>query len=261
MNELKLALFQTDILWEDISGNLDRLYPLIASLKGKCDLIVLPELFTSGFTMQTNKYGESIDGKTIRTLQKWSIENDLAICSSFICCEENKYFNRGFFITPVQRFFYDKHHLFRMGSEPNHFESGNKPLIVSYKGWNISLQICYDLRFPVWCRNTELNSFDLQLFVANWPAIRQDAWDILLRARAIENQSYIAGVNRIGIDGHGLEYSGGSAIIDMKGTILKNCQNNQEEIIIQTLKMDDLMRYRNKFPVWKDADEFQIIHS
>ncbi|MEG1586472.1 MAG: amidohydrolase [Bacteroidales bacterium] len=257
MDTLTLALIQTDILWEDIPGNLNRLYPKLQFLKDKCDLVVLPEMFTTGFSMNASSLAESADGITMTTLQKWSCETGLAITGSFICEDNGKTFNRGFFITPVQRFYYDKHHLFRMGNEGKHFQAGTDNPVIPYKGWNISLQICYDLRFPVWCRNVN-NRYDLQLFVASWPAVRQFAWETLLKARAIENVAYVAGVNRVGEDGNGLSYKGGSALIDMKGKTISEAEYNQEEILIATIEKGTLNAFRTKFAVWQDADPFEL---
>lgn len=257
MQELTLALIQTDIIWEDITGNLDRLYPLVLSLQDKCDIVILPEMFTTGFSMQAEKLAESPDGNTMRLLQTWSQQTGIAICGSFICKENNKCYNRAFFITGKERFFYDKRHLFRMGAEITHFTAGEEQCIVAFKGWNISLQVCYDLRFPVWCRNVN-NNFDLQIFVASWPTARQSVWDTLLKARAIENQAYVAGVNRIGIDGYGLKYSGGSVVADMKGDIIASAPTNEDAIILCTLQKSTLNSYREKFPAWMDADQFEI---
>lgn len=257
MQLLTLGLIQTDILWEDISGNLNRLYPHICTLKEKCDLIVFPEMFTTGFSMRTSELAEATDGLTMTTLQQWANEMNLAFCGSFICREGEKIYNRGFFITPMQRFFYDKHHLFRMGEEPLHFDAGNKHLLVHFKGWNISLQICYDLRFPVWCRNVN-NNYDLQIFVASWPAARQRAWNTLLQARAIENEAYVAGVNRTGVDGNGLKYAGGSAVYDMKGELLSTPLSSEESILVCSIHKEKLLSFRKKFPAWQDADSFKI---
>lgn len=257
MQELTLALIQTDIIWEDISGNLERIYPLVLSLQYKCDIVILPEMFTTGFSMQTEMFAESPDGHTMTLIQDWSKKTGLAICGSFICKDNNKYYNRAFFITPMQRFFYDKHHLFRMGAELLHFNAGEEQCMVTFKGWNISIQICYDLRFPVWCRNRN-NHYDLQIFMANWPTIRQSAWDVLLRARAIENEAYVAGVNRIGSDGYGLKYSGGSVVADMKGEIIASAPANEDAIILCTLQKSTLNNFREKFPTWMDADQFEI---
>ncbi|MEG0949988.1 MAG: amidohydrolase [Bacteroidales bacterium] len=257
MQQFTLGLIQTDILWEDISGNLARLYPRIVSAQGVCDLIIFPEMFTTGFSMHSATLAEPVDGFTISTLQAWADQTGIAFCGSFICRDGDKTYNRAFFITPMQRFFYDKHHLFRMGSEPLHFDAGKDACIVSYKGWNISLQVCYDLRFPVWCRNVN-NNYDLQIFVASWPASRQSAWDILLRARAIENEAYVAGVNRVGSDGNGIEYRGGSVVADMKGEIIAQATPGEEGIIVCTLRKDLLNKFREKFPAWQDADSFEI---
>lgn len=257
MEKLRIALIQTDIIWENIAGNLAATIEKIKPLHGKCDLVILPEMFSSGFSMNVALLGESVEGSTVSTLHTLAQQCNLAICGSFICAEEGSYFNRGFLIAPNQISFYDKRHLFRMGDEPRYFSEGKERPIFSYKGWKISLQICYDLRFPVWCRNQN-NEYDLLIFLANWPIVRQRAWDILLQARAIENQCYVAGVNRIGKDGHELDYQGGSCLINMKGNRIAYASDNEACIIINTISKSELELFRNRFPVWRDADQFEI---
>ena len=256
---LTLALLQTDILWEDISGNLSRLRPTVEALAGRADIVVLPEMFTTGFSMDAIRHAEPVDGPTLCALRRWATETGLAFCGSFICRDaDGRHVNRAFFVTPEsEAFFYDKRHLFRLGDEQRHFHPGSERRIVGYKGWRISLMICYDLRFPVWCRNRH-NDYDLQIFVANWPASRQMVWQTLLRARALENCAYVAGVNRIGIDGMGLTYRGGTQAIDMKGKTLAEATDGDEAIVIATLDHEALTAFRAKFPVWMDADEFSI---
>ena len=216
MDLLRVSLFQYNIKWEDKNFNLQEITRTIKSYKGKTDLIVLPEMFTTGFSMNSESLAEDMNGDTITQLKKLSLDTQIAICGSFISKDDDKYYNKAFFITPEATYFYDKRHLFRMGEESSHFSNGNHNIIIPYKSWNISIMICYDLRFPVWCRNIN-NNFDLQIFVANWPVQRQNVWDILLKARALENVSYVAGVNRTGKDGKNLDYKGGSAMIDFKG--------------------------------------------
>lgn len=258
MDSLTISLIQTDIVWENKAANLRNIEEKIASLHNSTDIVVLPEMFTTGFSMRSSEFAEENSGETVRTLKRWASHFGFAIAGSFIACDQDgKRYNRGFFITPEEMHFYDKRHLFRMSDEPNHFTAGNTPLIVNYRNWNISLQICYDLRFPVWCRNKE-NEYDLQLFVASWPEPRQRVWDILLKARAIENCAYVAGVNRVGEDNNGLNYLGGSVVIDMKGNILTGCEPGSETILTTTLSKEKLLLFREKFPAWKDADSFTI---
>ena len=212
---LRISLAQIDIEWENIQENLCRLEIKLQALSGKTDIVVLPEMFSTGFTMQSHLFAETINGDTISTLRKWATKYNLALVGSFICSENEAYYNRAFFLAPNnEEYFYDKRHLFRMGNEPKHFSAGNKRCIFNWQGWKICLLICYDLRFPVWSRNV-INEYDLLIFVANWPASRSRAWDTLLCARAIENQSYVCGVNRIGNDAMGISYNGGSALYNM----------------------------------------------
>lgn len=259
MNSLKLSLFQTNIIWENIAENLNLIHSKLQSLKEETDIVVLPEMFSTGFSMQSETMAEAMDEKTIGTLKEWAAHFEVAITGSFIAEEDGKYYNRGFFITPNQEVsYYDKRHLFRMGDEINHFTGGNKKLIVNYKGWNICLLICYDLRFPVWSRNIN-NEYDLLLYVANWPASRRHVWDALLPARALENMSYVCGVNRIGIDGNNLTYNGGSIVYSPKGEALGRVPDNMDTAVTVELNLEALHSFREKFPVWKDADKFSFV--
>ncbi|MDD6210162.1 MAG: nitrilase family protein [Bacteroidales bacterium] len=257
MNDLRISLFQYDIAWENKAENLSRVERALSLVSGKSDLMVLPEMFSTGFSMQSDRLAETVEGETIMCLSGMARKYDIAVAGSFVAVENNRYYNRAFFITPQNEYyFYDKRHLFSMGSENKYFSAGNKPLIVHYKDWNISLMICYDLRFPVWCRNVA-ESFDLQLFFANWPTVRSEAWLVLLKARAIENSAYVAGVNRIGTDGNGLCYSGHSLLLDFKGTVLDDCGTG-EKILTETLSFGKLRHFREKFPVSGDADTFTL---
>lgn len=255
--ELRITLLQSDIVWENIEANLSQLEKSIKENYEHTDLFILPEMFTTGFTMSSKALAETNDGRTVCKIKELARVYNVAICGSFIAEDDGKYFNRGFFITSNSEYYYDKRHLFRMGNEAEHFSGGDKRLIVSYKGFNISLIICYDLRFPVWIRNSD-NEYDLLICVANWPTVRSRAWNALLDARAIENMVYVCGVNRVGVDGNGFEYNGGSKIIDPKGIILATSENKTEAITVNISK-DNLTRFRNKFPVWKDADEFKLL--
>lgn len=255
-DKLKISLVQTDIVWENKQENLFRIGNKLKELKGKTDIAVLPEMFSTGFSMRSEELAETIEGKTIETIKRWSKEYGFAITGSFIALENNLRFNRAFFLTPTgEEYYYDKHHLFRMGDEPNHFEAGNRKLVLNYLGWNICLMVCYDLRFPAWCRNIQ-NEYDLFIIVASWPAPRRRAWETLLCARAIENLSYVCGVNRIGTDGHGLKYSGQSALYNAKGEAMTEFPDNEEGIRTVEIDLESLKLLRNKFPTWKDADSF-----
>lgn len=253
--KLRISLVQYDIVWENKEANLHYVEDVVTSLAGKTDIVVLPEMFTTGFTMNSHKLSESNDGDTITLLKQWATEFDIAICGSFIAKEKGHFFNRGFFISPESEYFYDKRHLFRMGKEPEYFSPGDKRLIFEHKGFNICLLICYDLRFPVWARNIN-NEYDLIIYTANWPESRAKVWNTLLAARAIENISYVCGVNRIGKDGNDLVYKGDSKLIDAKGEVLTSIKVDKVETV--SISKDELDKFRNKFPVWKDADSFEL---
>lgn len=247
-----------NIAWEDKQVNLQSLRDKVSTLRGNTDLVVLPEMFSTGFTMNCEVVAEPVTGETITTLRSIADEYRIAIAGSYIAKEQERYYNRAFFLTPEgEAYFYDKRHLFRMGDEGKHFSAGDRKLIVSYKGWNICLLVCYDLRFPVWSRNIN-NEYDLLIYTANWPTPRRRAWDALLTARAIENMSYVCGVNRIGADGNQISYNGGSAIYSPKGEVIAMAKDNEEATITAELNLDTLKAFRNKFPVWKDADRFEI---
>lgn len=256
---MRITLLQTDIVWEDKEANLSKLHTFLQQLSGSTDLVVVPEMFSTGFSMNSNTLAESEEGNTVNLLKTWSSSYKLALTGSFIALgEDGKKYNRGFFITPDEKaVFYDKRHLFRMGKEPEFFAAGNNHLLIDYKGFHISLLICYDLRFPVWSRNVG-NSYDLLIYVANWPASRRKVWDALLKARALENMSYVCGVNRIGTDGNHLPHNGGSQLISAKGDIITTVADNEEGYSTATIDIDSLQHFREKFPVWKDADEFGI---
>lgn len=261
---MRISIIQTDIVWEDKSENLRYLREKLETLRGTTEIAVLPEMFSTGFSMDTARLAEDADGETIATLRQWSRELGLAIAGSYMAREADSsgsapaYRNRAFFLTPEgDAFYYDKRHLFRMGRETECFTPGNKRPIISYRGWKILLLVCYDLRFPVWSRNVD-NEYDLLIYVANWPASRRKAWDILLQARALENQSYVCGVNRVGTDGHRLRHDGGSVIYSPKGELLACVPDNEEGTATATLEHSTLTTLRDKFPAWKDADSFKI---
>lgn len=208
--------------------------------------------------MKSRELAEPVSGITVRILKELAADFQLALCGSFICSERSNYYNRAFFITPEgEEFYYDKRHLFRMGNEAEYFSSGNNKLIISYRGWNICLLVCYDLRFPVWSRNVN-NEYDLLIYVASWPQARRLAWDTLLCARALENMCYVCGVNRIGVDGNKLIYNGGSVVFSAKGEVLASVPDGEEGIETVSLSLISLQQLRDKFPVWKDADAFRL---
>ena len=258
MHPLKISIVQTDIAWENKQENLRMLREKLHALRGTTEIVVLPEMFSTGFTMKSRELAEPVSGITVRILKELAADFQLALCGSFICSERSNYYNRAFFITPDgEEFYYDKRHLFRMGNEAEYFSSGNNKLIISYRGWNICLLVCYDLRFPVWSRNVN-NEYDLLIYVASWPQARRLAWDTLLCARALENMCYVCGVNRIGVDGNKLIYNGGSVVFSAKGEVLASVPDGEEGIETVSLSLISLQQLRDKFPVWKDADAFRL---
>ena len=259
MNELRISLVQADIFWEDKDRNIKYYGNLLKKLSGKSDLAVLPEMFSTGFSTQSFHLAETNEGTTIQAVHAWAKEYQLAVCGSFLAKDDSeRIFNRAFFIEPNgNEWFYDKRHLFRMGLEQKRFVAGNQRVIVPYKGWNIRLIICYDLRFPVWIRNRK-NEYDLLICPANWPAVRANVWQVLLVARALENQCYVCGINRIGKDGNLIEHHGDSVLIDFKGSRMLETALNEESVVTGALQKDQLDDFRERFPAWMDADEFEI---
>ena len=260
MNNLRISLIQTGIFWENKDLNIERYGNILKKLSGKSDLAVLPEMFTTGFSMQVSHLAETNEGKTIQTVRAWAKEYNLAICGSFVAKDgTEQIFNRAFFITPNgDEWYYDKRHLFRMGGENQHFTAGDKIVIVPYKGWNFKIIICYDLRFPVWARNRK-NEYDVLICPASWPTVRAKVWQNLLVARAIENQCYVCGVNRIGEDGQSFEHQGDSVLIDFKGNRIAETTPNEESVVTGVLKKDLLEDFRERFPAWMDEDEFELL--
>lgn len=259
-DNLRISLIQASIVWENVAGNLHYYEGLLRRVKGKTDIAILPETFSTGFTMHVEPVAEAVSGSnTVATIKQWAASYNMAIAGSFIAVENGNYYNRGFFITPEgEEYYYNKRHLFRMGSENKHFTSGDKRLVFSYKGWNICLLICYDLRFPVWSRNVN-NEYDVLIYCANWPQPRIEVWKTLLEARAIENMCYVCGVNRVGEDGVGAVYNGNSMIISPKGKKLANAGTRKNSICTYTLNKKDLNDFRTKFPCWADMDSFTIL--
>lgn len=257
---MNVTLIQHDLAWEDKSANLSYYDSLLAELSGKTDLVVLPEMCTTGFSMNVDTLAENNDGTTLSTLSRMASTHGVAITGSFIAKDASSHlaFNRGFFLFPDgTSTFRDKRHLFRMGEEGTYFLPGNDNTVISYKGWNIRLLICYDLRFPVWSRNVA-NEYDLLVVCANWPEPRRKVWNNLLVARALENQCYVCGVNRIGTDGNGLNHVGDSCLVNAYGELLSSIEPNSEAVQTVSIDLDSLHRFREKFPVWKDADAFEL---
>lgn len=263
---MRVTLVQTDIVWEDKKENLRLLRKKLEALRGEAEIVILPETFSTGFSMNSQQLAEPVTGDTITTLRQWAAEFQFAITGSYIACNKgavsstvpHPYYNRAFFLTPEgEAYYYDKRHLFRMGKETEHFSAGKQRPIISYRGWNILLLVCYDLRFPVWSRNVN-NEYDLLIYVANWPVPRRRVWDVLLQARALENICYVCGVNRVGTDNNQMLYSGGSVIYSPKGDLLVSVPDNEEGVGTTSLDLSALREFRKKFPAWKDAECFQI---
>jgi predicted amidohydrolase len=256
---MKITLIQDTIHWANKTANLQKTEKQLAELAGKTNLVVLPEMFTTGFCTDQLELAETMEGETVRILQKWAQTYKLAITGSFIANENDKIFNRGFFIFPDGKIeTADKRHLFSIGGEDQHFSAGNKKLIINYCGFNIRLLVCYDVRFPVWARNVN-NEYDLLIYVANFPKSRISNWDILLQARAVENQAYVCGVNCVGTDGPGIDYNGHSTLLDFKATPLLSFPENETSIQTYELNREPLLKFREKSAFWKDADKFEII--
>jgi len=258
MNELKIACIQSDLAWEDADKNLNMFARELQSVPEDTELIILPEMFSTGFSMKTEKLAEIMNGKSFVWLKEQATKINKVIIGSLIIADNNDYYNRLFVMFPDGNYeYYDKRHLFRMGNEHKHYSAGNKRLVFQYKNWRICPLTCYDLRFPVWSRNQ--NDYDLLIYIANWPESRRVVWEKLLPARAIENQVYVAGVNRVGEDGEGLSYAGDTMIINPRGEIMVKSKEKTQQIIHAGLSLDELNHFREKFPVGLDADKFKIV--
>lgn len=255
-DKLKVSLVQCELFWEDPKTNKQHIKTMVDGVSA--DLIILPEMFTTGFTMNPSKHAESMDGETISWMIEMAKSKNAAITGSLIIKDSNHYYNRLLFVFPNGKLeFYDKRHTFTLAGEDKIYASGSKRLIVDYKGWKICPLICYDLRFPVWSRNTE--DYDVLLYVANWPKPRISAWDSLLKARAIENMCYCIGVNRVGLDGNNHEYPGHSACYDALGKQICNSKPNKEQQCKVTLDKNHLNTVRNKLRFLDDRDSFNLI--
>lgn len=256
MSELRVTLIQTELHWENTETNISMFTEKISSISEQTDLILLPEMFSTGFSMNPELLAEEMNGRTIRWMSEQSKKKNAVVCGSMIIKEDGKYFNRLIWMKPDSSFsIYDKRHLFRYGEENNHYSFGSKRILEEINGWKILPLVCYDLRFPVWSRNKE--NYDFLFYIANWPERRSHAWKSLLIARAIENQCYVAGLNRIGDDGNKIYHSGDSSVIDFKGEIIFR-QSDEAVIKTVTLQKQPLEQYRKEFPVLTDRDNFEI---
>jgi predicted amidohydrolase len=285
MSALSITTIQTNLYWEDKTANLEMLEEKINSIKEKTEIVILPEMFSTGFSMKPELLAETMEGETIQWMRRMAAEKKIILTGSVIIKEKappsleqtmigngdpggDVYYNRLIWMLPNgQQGIYDKRHLFAYADEDDHYAAGSKRLIASVKGWKINLQVCYDLRFPVWSRQAspskgvgELKTpeYDVLIYVANWPERRIHAWKTLLQARAIENQCYVAGVNRVGNDGNDIYYSGETMIIDPMGEVLYT-KKDEEDVFTMTLDKTNLETVREKLPFLKDADEFQVV--
>lgn len=253
---MRIALVQTELAWEQPAQNRRQLAEKLTALIGQADLILLPEMFTTGFSMNAAALAEPMDGPTAVWMTQQADRTGAALVGSFICREHEHFYNRLLWVFPDGRMeYYDKRHLFALAGEDQVYTAGNKKLIINWAGFRVLPLVCYDLRFPVWSRYTPEAAYDLLLYVANWPSRRSQHWKSLLPARAIENQSFVAALNIVGQDGAGLEYQGDSAVIDFSGHPIVQI-SGQESVVVAKLSLDSLQRYRQQLPFLSDADAF-----
>jgi omega-amidase len=254
---MKISIIQSDLLWEDKFHNLGYIGKMISALDKKTDIVILPEMFNTGFSMKTDQLGEQPAGDTFEWMSEIAEKGNFGLCGSYIVKENDQYFNRFVFVTPEKKsWFYNKRHLFSMGEEDKFYSPGKERLIFNFRGFRICPMICYDLRFPVWSRNR--NEYDLLIYTANWPDSRRVVWNTLLKARALENQCFVAGANRIGTDGLGIRYSGESVILSPRGELIASADLNSEGVVTGEISLSELSEFRIKFPVLKDGDDFSI---
>lgn len=259
MDNLKITVFQGYLFWENTDKNLQNIsLRLSGGIREKTDLIILPEMFSTGFTMDAERLAEPMDGKTTKWMHQIAQQYDCVVAGSIIIKEKEKYYNRLIWMRPNGTYdYYDKRHLFALGKEHNTYTAGTKKLFVELKGWKICPVICYDLRFPVWLRNVGDNPYDLLIVVANWPERRAMHWRTLLPARAVENQTYVIGVNRVGHDGNEVYHSGDSTCIDPNGNVVYY-KRDEDDVYTFSIIADEVKKARRALPFLKDADEFEI---
>ena len=264
MQPLTISLIQSNLFWEDKARNLEQFSSKFEVLPKETQVVILPEMFSTGFSMKPEQLAETMDGTTVEWMKNMSSKHRKIITGSIIIEEEGHYFNRLIWMLPNGEYYhYDKRHLFAYGEEDKHYTAGEKKLIVQVNGWKICLMVCYDLRFPVWARQKSMGennepSYDVLVYVVNWPQRRSHPWKTLLQARAIENQSYVIGVNRVGDDGNGIYHSGDSMLVDPIGEVVWT-KENDEAIFTYTLQPDELNKVRNHFPFLNDADDFLLL--
>jgi omega-amidase len=263
MQDLNISLIQCPLSWEDSHANLAWFSRKLEELQGRADIVLLPEMFSTGFSMSPERLAEEPGGPVWQWMRTQAMTLQMVVAGSMMVMVEGAYFNRFVWMEPDgSSAFYDKRHLFRMGDEPKHFSAGRDKTIITYRGWKILPLVCYDLRFPVWSRNRLTGpgdfEYDLILYTANWPSRRTRHWEALLKARAIENQAFVAGVNRTGYDGNGNNHDGHSLILDPLGDVLAEGGSASESILSATLVYRMLHEYRERFPVSLDWDRFSI---
>jgi len=260
MSDFTISFIQAALQWHDPAANLLELSRYINQISIPTDLIILPEMFTTGFSMEAAKLAESMDGPTIKWMRATAAAQNAVVMGSIIIRDEHgNFYNRLLWVRPDGSLnYYNKRHLFTMAGEHHTYNAGTERIIEEWRGWRICPLVCYDLRFPVWSRNSAAAPYDLLVYVANWPAARRTAWTTLLRARAIENLAYTVGVNRVGVDGNSLTYTGDSALLDMRGEYLVEV-GNQETSITRSLRRSDLESFRARFPALQDADAFTLL--
>ena len=256
MRDLTITLVQADLAWQDPAANRARLAALLDAAPALGELVILPEMFATGFTMRAPAHAEGMDGPTVTWLRSEARTRGITLCGSLVIASGGRYYNRLVWAPPAgEPGWYDKRHLFRMAGEHRHYSAGAERRVFDLGGWRVCPLVCYDLRFPVWSRGA--NAFDLLLYVANWPVARRPAWRALLPARAVENQCYVAGVNRVGTDGHGVAYAGDSGAHHPLGHALLDL-GDREGVGSVVLRGDELEAYRQQFPAWQDADPFTL---
>lgn len=263
MSTLRITICQQPLLWEEPERNRAHFGDLLSELGGSTDLVILPETFTTGFTTETGRIAEPLHGPTLAWMQQWAAAGQFAITGSFICAEpgieSEQYYNRLLWVNADGTYHhYDKRHLFTFAGEHFHFSAGRERIAIDLKGWKVCPLICYDLRFPVWSRNSAHDPYDLLIYVANWPEARASAWKDLLVARAHENQCYVAGVNRVGTDDKGIAYSGDSRVFGPKGELLAAMEPNVSGTVTVSIGLEPLLEYRKAFRALEDADRFEL---
>jgi predicted amidohydrolase len=254
---MKIALIQSNLYWEDIPANRKNFELKINQIDSQVNLIVLPEMFSTGFTMNPSAVAETMQGETVLWMKEMAKKKNSALTGSLVITENGNYYNRMFFVFPsgeIQH--YDKRHLFSLAGEDKFYTAGTEKVIVNYLDWKICLQVCYDLRFPVFVRNVE--NYDLLLYVANWPKVRTNAWDALLKARAIENLTYVVGVNRVSLDHHNYEHTGHSQVVDFLGNYILEPQET-EDVFVVDLDKNEMLETRKKLDFLSDKDSFEVL--